>query len=429
MNAKRARGAMIGKNLNVGILLLYVIAVADTFGALLHNYIPIALVLRAIMVCVMIYYFLNSNSKETRNLKILTGCLSAYLLLRVVIDAILFQESAALILEAGSSIRLMYFPLLFLFALEGVRRGFFVQERARNLLLFYAVLIFVSLILGEITGLGGVIGGRGATVEGGKGFMIGANEVGLMLILVTPIVALGLPRKLRGAYLPSALNISLFVWAGYYVFTKSSMMSVLTAAYSSFLMLVRRGRGHMIFVLMMVGAGLFYLVKKVIAAWSGILYFLSDTFFNALIEGGVVQFLFRGRESYINAIFPQLVNSEYNWLILWFGAGEFYVRKISVEPLHLQHGAGTTFEMDFFDLFASHGLVGFSLYAFLVIYMLMHAKFKGLPSNVMMVLVMVVAHSFMAGHVMYSPQVTTLVVLTLFCFSGIFDLNKGFERK
>jgi hypothetical protein len=141
--------------------------------------------------------------------------------------------------------------------------------------------------------------------------------------------------------------------------------------------------------------------------------FALNTFFSALLDDGFVSFLFRGRKNYITAIYPQLLNHPLNWLYLLFGAGEFNIRAMSVVPLSLMPGQGTTFEMDFFDVFGAYGLVGFLLYAGLVGGLLRQAGPRKAPIEASVAVFCVLAHSFLAGHVLFSPQVTTLLALVL----------------
>jgi hypothetical protein len=138
-----------------------------------------------------------------------------------------------------------------------------------------------------------------------------------------------------------------------------------------------------------------------------------NTFFAALFNDGVVSFLFRGRDSYINAIYPQLADHDLNFIFLLFGSGEFYMRAISVAPLMLEAGMGTTFEMDIFDILGSFGVIGSFLYSLLVYIFVRAIKPRGFLFETKLALFLLSVHAFMAGHVLFSPQVTTILAFIL----------------
>jgi hypothetical protein len=395
--------------------LLLLLAVADTFGGLFQAYFPATLLLRGALVVYFIAYVL---SMARTHLATRLGWLVVlgFFVVKLLIDYLLQVDERVLSVEGGATLRLLYFPLLLAFLLDQRARGLLGHAAVGRALLAYGWLIIASLFIGELSGLGGTIGGRGADMDGGKGFMIGANEVGLMLILTAPFVGAHLVRRSGNLFLGGVVTLLLYGVAGVYVFTKSSLISALVAAFAVYRAFMARGslarRGMWVALL----AALLFAVRLVIDNLDAIEAFALGTFFSSLFNDGLIAFLFRGRQNYISAIFPQLLDHAHNAAIFLFGAGELFVRDISVRPLGLLAGEGTTFEMDFFDLFACYGAIGSALYLGLVAHLLHKAGPVKFPLEIKLALFAIFAHAFMAGHVLFSPQVTTLLALVLLYF-------------
>lgn len=406
-------------------MLVGAIAIADTFGGLVQDIFPATLFLRTLMVGFLIIYILRPSTNR-QDLRILWLALIGYLLGRVAIDSIIFQDLKVFPLEISATLRLLYFPLLFTYLHRQIERGNISSDDIRRMLSLYGWLILASLLLGHVTGLGGTIGGRGVEMEGGKGFMIGANEVGLMLLLTAPFVGADMMRLLRSTWLGGLVQVIVYAAAGWHVFTKSSLIAVLTSAFSVYCAFVKLGQFSKWLVrILLLGVGIFFM-SLVLKSLEAIQAFALDTFFAALLNDGLLAFLFRGRQDYISAIYPQLVEHDLGGLFLLFGAGEFFIRDLSIGPLMLDQGEGTTFEMDLFDLVGAYGVVGALLFCAVVTTMLRKSGRICIPLDIKIVIFCVLLHAFMAGHVFFSPQVTTVLALVLLYFRD--DGERRFHR-
>lgn len=394
------------------VAVICIIAFADTFGGLVQGIFPATLLLRSCMVLFLVVYVLGLSTARV-GVKLLWFAVVGYFLTRMLIDYFIALDERVLSVEGGGTLKLLYFPLFYAYLFGQIERGRMTRYDLRKCMVVYGWLILASLLSGHVTGLGGVIEGRGADMEGGKGFMIGANEVGLMLILTAPFIGAEMIRRSRSVVVGALAQLAAFGLAGVYVFTKSSLIATLVSGFSVYRAFVNRGRGARILIWAVIAAVVLVLVRAIYANIEAIEAFALGTFFSALLNDGVVAFLFRGRQDYIAAIYPQLLNHGMNWLFFLFGAGEFFMRQVSVAPLMLAPGEGTTFEMDFFDVLGAYGLVGFALYALIVRTLLRESGPRRFPAEIMAALVGVIGHSFMAGHVLFSPQVTTLLALVL----------------
>jgi hypothetical protein len=406
----RSRSAFFSTATPVGV-----IAIADTFGGLVQDIFPATLILRTAMVGFLIIYILGSATYQ-QNLRILWLVFVGYLLIRIIVDCIVFQNLQVLFLELGAALKLIYFPLLYNYLYMQILKGKICANDIRGLLSIYGWLILVSLMLGNMTGLGGTIGGRGIGMEGGKGFMIGANEVGLMLLLSAPFVGMDIMRLLRSNVLGGMVQFIVYAAAGWHVFTKSSLLVVFTNTFFVYRKFVKLGRYTKWSIrIILLGFGM-YVAVQTMRSLDEIEAFALDTFFAALISDDFVSFLFRGRQDYISAIYPQLIKHDLNGVFLVFGAGEFFIRELSIGPLMLNQGQGTTFEMDLFDLVGAYGIIGALLFGTVVITMVPKADLNCIPLDIKIAIFCVLLHAIMAGHVLFSPQVTTLIALILLYF-------------
>lgn len=396
--------------------LVWCMALADTFGGLVQDFFPLTMLLRGCLCCYFAMYAV-ALARSSLATKMLWVGVITFFLGRVLIDYVILGDEKGLSMEVGSSLRLLYFPLLYGYMRDQLERGWLVADDLRDGLLTYGWMVLASLFIGEISGLGGVIGGRGTNIDGGKGFMIGANEVGLLLLLTAPFVVRHCLQMTNNILIAAGIALGLYLAGGMYVFTKSSLIASVVAMFAVYRMCVERsGTARGIARAFLLAGLLFgcYLIWKNLDVIEA---FANGTFFAALLNEGVISFLFRGRQDYIDAIVPQLIDHSFNWLILVFGAGEYYARNLSLAPLGLSPGEGSLFEMDFFDLFVAYGVAGTLCYAALLRPIFKRAWSVKFPPEILVALIGTLAHAFMAGHVLFSPQVTTLVTLVLLQYS------------
>lgn len=387
---------------------LYATALTDTFGGAAQGVFPAALLVRGVLIVIFLAWALESRGVRQDLRRLITASLlyfCTFIFLHFLVDF----NSSAVSLEASATLRLLYGPLLACYVGATMLSGHLRAEDARRVILVYGWLILLSLLLGQLTGLGGAIGGRG--VEAGKGFMIGANEVGLMLLLTCPVVVDDLQRRLRQPAVVAVIAILVYTWAAVHVFTKSSLFVPIICAATLLAVCQRVGGWTLRTGYLILGMGTASIAGFVLSQIEVILAFVQSTFFQTLFDDGLIAFLFRGRQDYIEAIYPQLAGHDFGPAFLLFGAGEFHVRAISEGPLMLLRGEGTTFEMDVFDLLACYGIAGTALYAVLLRRTMASIPQMRLAWPLRLAVGAVLFHGFMAGHVVFSPQVMTLLIL------------------
>lgn len=401
----------ISKEAILIVLLFYIIPVLDTFALLVNDYFPFLVVFRGVVFLIGLYLFFTTIyiSKQAKSL-ILFFIL--YVFTSIFIHILIFDNPYIMKIEAITFIKLMYFPILFFSLVILYKKNLINHLQIEKIMFFYGILLFISLFLGSVTGYGGEIGGRGTDVEATKGFMIGANEIGIMLFLTIPFFIMKI-RKYFSLVKAHIISSILYTIAGIIVFTKSSLMAIFVSfvyfAYSlNELKRIKRILIKLLVLSLIVVSSMYLYVVL-----TGIIDFFMTTFFVTLFDGDILGFFFRGRQNYIDAIYPQLLENSYNYIILLFGAGEYYIRHISEIPLALESNQGTLFEMDFFDFFAMYGAIGSVIYLYIIYGIFVLSKINRGEMSILFILALVFIHSFMAAHVLFSPQVTTLISLIL----------------
>ncbi|WP_159568091.1 O-antigen ligase family protein [Limnobacter sp. 130] len=265
--------------------------------------------------------------------------------------------------------------------------------------------------------MGTDIAGRGTDISGNRGFMIGANEVGLMLLLTAPSVMVWI-GGLKVLYkIKNFIALAIYCVSAIIVLTKSSIASILIPIANWLLHSGKNRASSGLLISVKLTSLSVLLIVLLIAYGNEIETILGKTFLSSLIDGNMLGFIFRGRSDYYEAILPGLINHDFNSIIILFGAGEGLIRSLSMAPLGRSASDATMFEMDALDLFWAYGWIGFFLYLTLIYYLIRKAKLSKLTPLHSFAIALTLIHSVLAGHVIFSPQVSTLIAFTLMLYS------------
>lgn len=270
--------------------------------------------------------------------------------------------------------------------------------------------VTTSLIVGTLTGAGGEIQGRGANFQGNKGFFIGANEVGIILCILTTIMYMVYRNNRKLLLLGAALVIMV---CGIIVFTKSSLIASLLAV---LFLWIKIHYLRPITIITIVSV-IVYLRDNITLFWN----FIEGSFFNTLFQNPI-SFLFRGRQHYIDAFMTnvQVYEHPVNSVVqVFFGNGDWQTVQWISSGLGINSPFRTSFEMDFFDVLSALGLIGFSCYVFFaskLFNVLGRSSFCNNNKAIKLGILAIIAHSFIAGHVIFSIQITLLLTI-LYAFS------------
>lgn len=393
----------------LSVIFIFVLApIADTFGGLTNDFLPTSLLVRLAILLTALPIIVNCR-RTSKQLFPLIMIVFSYILTTTFIQLLISDSLEYSINAISNAIKLMYFPILLAVIIALYDKKIISKVTIKNGILLTGTLVIFSILLGKVSGFGAEIAGRGSDISGNKGFLIGANEVGLMLLLTAPtVIAWISSTKILNRF----TNISaliIYSASGLIVFTKSSIASI-TIPIANWLLFSTKENHSKIsrisakcFLIIVTLTSLAMIYSEDIENTFG------KTFFVSLLEGNIIDFVFRGRFDYFDAINPGLIDNSYNYLIVLFGAGEGYIRSLSITPLGRSMSEGTMFEMDALDLFWSYGFIGTTLYLTSIYYSIKFAKLSKPSTLNIFALAMALVHSILAGHVIFSPQISTLI--------------------
>lgn len=377
---------------------LYIFPVVDAYALVLNKVAPFTIYSK-IFVYFAFFIGLLTSKRIAANRWMYVIAIHILGFVSIVLTS--WSDSGAFWFSAGSLIRLL-FPLVLFVTLNLHQHK--LRINCTRYTIFIASIYLSSILLGTFTGTGGVIHGRGTLFVAQKGFFIGANEVGLILIILVAFVFI------REASLgkTSTIIYSLVALCGILVFTKSSLFASVVVVFCFF-------RKHKVLSILTIIIFLFFLAINTDSVHSSLIKILEESFFvNA--RQGLEVFLFRGRQTYVEGFFKYGLSKRDFFSTLTFGLGEYEVARRVAVNIGIPVGERSTFEMDFLDLFFSLGLFVSAVYTSIIYkYLLQLRKMKPRSMFLRFLFFSIFVHSMLAGHVLFSPQVTSLICVFLFC--------------
>ena len=316
--------------------------------------------------------------------------------------------------EVKNLLRTFYFPILLL-SFFAIRDEIRISDMTLFSMIFlYLFFIFVPTIFG--------VGYQTyhITKAGSLGFFNSANEISGIISIVTPILFLLLVRFKRwgGILLFSLLYLFVILNVG----TKTPLLSLLITSCVSVLYLLyfffkKREWNKIIlsFVIVFLGVFSFLLVLPRTNFYKNIrvhldylgLEHVSDVFHSSKY---VDHFIFSSRLQFMNH--KAKIYGRSNLYEKLFGIGYFH------------NGRETKLiEMDYFDIFYSHGIFGFLLFFASFFFVLYHVfssskmcGFERVMRYVSFFLILFLA--FFTGHIITAPAVSYVAIIVLFSIGG-----------
>lgn len=381
---------------------------SSAFASLINNVIPLTLIEKSFIYvsCILLIATGKSDELVSRTL------IALYLgVIVITLQMLIYHNNLPLSLNAY--VRLTFPFLLFALLSFHVRRFKLKTICAIKFCVFTLIgTTLCSILLGYSSGLGGEVLGRGVQLAGNKGFFIGANEVGLLLLLLLIVV-----NRVSSFTLRYMLLAAVMVCGGI-VLTKSSLVASLCSA----LLMCYRFKLLRLLAFLLCMALVTYNFEV-------ILILVADLTSGTFLDVGnqqFWQFLLRGRQNYIEAFFLNTNMDSITTLmrVVFIGMGENYVADTIATGIAIEQGRRSTFEADFLDLFFSMGGIYFMCYL-TAIFCFLKSFFRYLCFEEKVFVGLIVVHAFIAGHVIYSPMITSTFVL-LFFFIKYYSRTKTF---
>lgn len=336
-----------------------------------------------------------------------------------ILGIILYKNSIGLFFEIQNLVKVFYFPIIFL-SLYSIKDKVDIDNKILIKVLFlYLILILIPTAFG--------IGYKTyeITKAGTLGFFNSANEISGIISILTPIIFIMLKDK------------------------KNILLKVLLGLVYLIVILMMGTKTPLLSLCFTIGAYLAYITiesirkkkyKRIIITFSillvgvfGIILVLPKTNFYKNIKTHLdflevehITDVFKDKELIDHFIFSQRLtflekeNKLYNKSNLYlktFGIG--YLKNTGEETKMI--------EMDYFDIFYHHGILGFIIYFSIVIYLIIkNIKFNKTYEGLMLKtsFLLIVLLSFFTGHIITAPSVSIIVTLLLLKIFNSKKVNK-----
>lgn len=325
------------------------------------------------------------------------------------IGIILFKESS-LFKEIQNLIKVFYFPVL-LVSLYSIKEEIRISKMTLFTTLFlYLILIFIPLILGigyqtyEITKVGTL------------GFYNSANEISGLISILTPIMFIIIMNSKK--IVPKIVLGIMYLVVILMVGTKTPLLALLITIGISILyfwikqIMIKKYKQVIISLLILIIGltGLIIIIPKT-NFYKNIethLDYLEVDNITEIFEDEklIDHFIFSSRLKFMHKK-AKIYNSSNTYQKL-FGIGYL---KDNNKPVKL-------IEMDYFDIFYSHGLVGFTIFFTITLYILYKVLRNSKTTNFEQIMLytsfmLIIVLSFFTGHIITAPSVSLISIVII----------------
>ena len=372
----------------------------------LHTNITIGVIIRFIFltfICLVVIFIFKKKKL------IVPYLIIGIYFLFYILGIIIYKDGVGLFTEIQNLGKVFYFPTLFV-SLYSLKEELRISKKTLfTILVTYLVLIFIPLMLN--------VGYKTyeITKEGTLGFFNSANEISGIISLLTPVLFIIMVKSKK--IIPKIITAIMYLVVILTIGTKTPLLTLFLT----------------------IGFGIIYLwiyyfktraYKKIaisgliiIVAITIILLIIPKTNFYKNIEThlkflGVknVEEIMSDEDLIDHFIFSQRLTFLHNKAII-FKESNTYQKIFGIG--YLKDGDEIkSIEMDYFDIYYSHGVAGFLIFFYLTLYMLYKVLEKEekltLERYMMQVsLLLIIFLSFFTGHILTSPSVSLITIIII----------------
>lgn len=326
-----------------------------------------------------------------------------------IISIFQYKEGIGLLKEIQGLIRTFYFPILLLSFYELKEEIHISKKTLGATLILYLICIFVPTIFG--------IGYQSyqITKQGTLGFYHSANEISGIISILTPILFLLLKENKR--YVLNFLLLIIYLVVIFTVGTKTPLLSLIITIGMLFIWIVRNCLKNKNYKPVIISC------SAIIIGVVGLLLVIPETNFYKNIKTHLeylevdnVFDIVKDKELIDHFIFSQR-------LTFWENRNKSYDNSSLYQKIigigYFENGReAKQIEMDYIDVFYNHGIVGFTLFFGVYIYVLIELfriKTKMTLERYMVVtsILLILFLSFFTGHIITAPAVSLIAIILI----------------
>lgn len=402
----------IEKNINL-ILSVFILIqpILDLItGISLHMFktgFTLGIVIRMLFLLLMVY--ITVFVYEKKKVLYYYGIVFIYFILYVV-DIYLFKNNQNILGEIQGFLRTFYFPLL-LISLYQIKD----KIRISNMLLFttlttYLILIFIPLL----TNMGYKT--YEITKSGTLGFFNSANEISGIISILTPIIFLMFNTKRK--FILKLIFCIIYVTVILMIGTKTPLLTLIITCLVALIYLIRKSLKlkkyniiTLLIITMIIGTSSIIMVIPKTNFYKNIQVHLNYLKVDNILD------IFKDEKLVDHFIFSQRLTFMKKTDKIYKKSNS-YQKLVGIGYINSNNKKNKQIEMDYFDIYYNHGIIGFIIFFSCYLYVLVNIfrnKIQLNYDNLMkyLSLILIIILSLFTGHIITAPSVSIIVSILL----------------
>lgn len=413
---------LIDKNiLKIVLVFLFCMPFLDLMTSLSLNILKLQfnfiIIIKILVMFLFIYYLFFISKSKHKKISIIYILLVFIYMLAFIIMTINLKDTTVITYELQNLLRNFFFPLnsICLFNIYSEKEFNINKKSVAVILLIYILLLFVP----TLTNLD--FSSYAYSKEGSVGWFNSTNEIGGILSILLPLSLIYLFKIKNKLLVIVTFIISLYTY--FAIGTKVPILSIFVIIFIFLIKyiyeIIKLKRYKLLgiisstFILLIILG--FFLVPKTSFYKNIVIHldFLKVDEVSDLVSPNIIdKFVFSDRVSYYTKTKNNYNNASIEEKLMGIG----YIEKYATDDINIK-----TIEMDYFDIFFRHGIVGFILFFIPFIYILktIFIKLKDIKKidnellALLISIILILVLSLFSGHILVAPSVSIFVIIIL----------------
>ena len=413
---------LIDKNiLKIVLVFLFCMPFLDLMTSLSLNILKLQfnfiIIIKILVMFLFIYYLFFISKSKHKKISIIYILLVFIYMLAFIIMTINLKDTTVITCELQNLLRNFFFPLnsICLFNIYSEKEFNINKKSVAVILLIYILLLFVP----TLTNLD--FSSYAYSKEGSVGWFNSTNEIGGILSILLPLSLIYLFKIKNKLLVIVTFIISLYTY--FAIGTKVPILSIFVIIFIFLIKyiyeIIKLKRYKLLgiisstFILLIILG--FFLVPKTSFYKNIVIHleFLNVDEITDLASPNIIdKFIFSDRVSYYTKTKNNYNNASIEEKLMGIG----YIEKYATDDINIK-----TIEMDYFDIFFRHGIVGFILFFIPFIYILktIFIKLKDIKKidnellALLISIILILVLSLFSGHILVAPSVSIFVIIIL----------------
>lgn len=374
---------------------------------------------RFLLLLLIVYYFLRYGEYLSSNIFKFMFIVCTFLVLVLFQFFLLHKNQSIFFSDIKSTFRILLAPIYFVFFYESIRSNTLRREELKKIILGYSLLYSLLIIIPYLQGNGYVsynLEGNGLKAKmsevqgvGSKGYFIELNS----LVAILSACAFFLKNMIinfnnKKRYIRCLMVVGIYLLVSISLCITATKLGILFVVLCNGLLILQIFRcqitfgykvGIVLTICLVIYSGYVFLGDIIEKAFTRLQYYYSQS------NGDILNVITSNRFNYLIESARQIDNSNHWLFIHLFGAG-YYTSFI------LDGTKRSIVEMDWFDLYFTYGIVGFTTYLYFFKNAFISCFFSK-NNEMKSMMVVFIVYSFLGGHIIVNSMTTTFLAICL----------------